>query len=73
MANYTTAFYEPLVSDWSNFETWQENGEQTAYQRANRIYRQALKDFEEPEMAATVRESLQQFARERRREVELAR
>ena len=22
MANYTTAFYEPLVSDWSNFETW---------------------------------------------------
>jgi len=73
MANYTTAFYEPLVSDWSNFETWQENGEQTAYQRANRVYRQTLKDFEEPEMPATVRESLEQYARERRHEVELAR
>ena len=73
MANYTTAFYEPLVSDWSNFETWTENGEQTAYQRANRIYRETLQNFEEPPMDATVRQSLEQYTRERRREVELAR
>ena len=73
MANYTTAFYEPLVSDWSNFETWSENGEQTAYQRANKIYRQALADYEEPAMDASIRESLRQYADERRREVESAR
>jgi len=73
LANYTTAFYEPLVSDWSNFETWSENGEQTAYQRANRIYRETLQNFEEPPMDATVRQSLEQYTRERRREVELAR
>ena len=73
MANYKTAFYEPLVSDWSNFETWQENGEQTAYQRANRIYRQSLKDYEEPEIDSSIRESLEQYVHERRREVELAR
>ncbi len=72
MANYKSAFYEPLVSDWNNFETWTENGEQTAYQRANRIYRQALADYEEPPMDASIRESLQQYAAERRREVEAA-
>jgi trimethylamine--corrinoid protein Co-methyltransferase len=73
MANYTTAFYEPLVSDWSNYETWSENGGQTAFQRANRIYRQTLADYEEPPMEASVRESLRQYADERRREVEAAR
>ena len=73
IANYTTAFYEPIVSDWSNFETWVENGEQTAFQRANKVYRQALKDYQEPEIDSSIRESLQQYADERRREVELAR
>ena len=73
MANYKTAFYEPLVSDWSNYETWSENGEQTAYQRANKVYRQALVDYEEPAMDPSIRESLQQYADERRREVESAR
>jgi trimethylamine--corrinoid protein Co-methyltransferase len=73
LANYSTAFYEPLVSDWSNFETWSENGEQTAYQRANKVYRQALVDYEEPAMDASIRESLQQYADERRREVESTR
>jgi trimethylamine--corrinoid protein Co-methyltransferase len=73
MSNYTTEFYEPLVSDWSNFETWAENGSQTAYQRANRIYRETLERYEEPELDTTVRTSLEQFTNERRRELELAR
>jgi trimethylamine--corrinoid protein Co-methyltransferase len=73
IANYTTAFYEPIVSDWSNFETWVENGEQTAFQRANKVYRQALKDYQEPEIDASIRKSLEQYASERRRELELAR
>ncbi|MEM9603652.1 MAG: trimethylamine methyltransferase family protein [Pseudomonadota bacterium] len=34
MARYTTAFYEPLVADWSNFGTWTENGAKTASERA---------------------------------------
>ena len=27
LANYKTAFYEPIVSDWSNFESWEEKVE----------------------------------------------
>jgi trimethylamine--corrinoid protein Co-methyltransferase len=73
LAHYTSAFYEPLVSDWSNFETWSENGSQTAFERANRIYRQRLADYQPPEIDETVRGSLQEYADERRRELELAR
>ena len=73
MAHYTTAFYAPLVSDWSNFETWSENGGLTAFDRANAVYRQKLAEYEPPEMAVSRRQSLEQYADERRRELELAR
>ena len=73
MAHYTTAFYAPLVSDWSNFETWSENGGLTAYDRANAVYRQKLAEYEPPEIEVSKRESLEQYADERRRELELAR
>ena len=73
IANYATAFYEPLVSDWSNFESWSENGEKTAYERANKIYRQKLAAYEPPEISDSRREALEDYANQRRREVELAR
>ena len=72
LANYTTAFYEPLVSDWSNFETWSENGGLTAFERANRIYRERLAQYQPPDMDASVRQSLEHYVGERRRELELA-
>jgi len=73
LEHYTTAFYEPLVSDWSNFETWSENGGLSAFERANAVYRQRLADYQPPEMEASKRQSLEQYASERRRELELAR
>ena len=30
LARYETTFYQPLVSDWHNFETWSEDGALTA-------------------------------------------
>ncbi|MFT5502523.1 MAG: trimethylamine--corrinoid protein Co-methyltransferase [Gammaproteobacteria bacterium] len=69
MANYTTAFYEPLLSDWSNYETWAENGEQTAYQRANTLYRKTLSEFEPPEINESTRQVLQDYVTQRRRQL----
>ena len=48
MERYQTAFYEPLVSDWSNFGQWTESGALTATQRANGIWKQIVRDFEAP-------------------------
>ena len=69
MANYTTAFYQPLVSDWSNFETWTENGSQDAFTRANRIYRDRLATYEAPELDDDRRLALEDYVAGRRAEL----
>ncbi|MDE0112702.1 MAG: trimethylamine methyltransferase family protein [Albidovulum sp.] len=48
MSRYRTAFYEPLVADWSNFGTWTENGCMDANARANAIWKRKLDEFEAP-------------------------
>ena len=48
MDRYATAFYTPLVSDLSNFENWQDNGEKTSTERATGIWKQTLEKFEAP-------------------------
>ncbi len=65
MSRYQNAFYTPLVSDWSNYGTWQENGSKTATQRANGIWKKILNEFEAPPMDAGVYEELQAFVRKR--------
>ena len=70
MANYTTAFHEPMVSDWSNYESWSENGELTAFQRANKVYRQKLKEYQAPQMNESIRSSLEAYVTERRKEIQ---
>ncbi len=42
MERYSTAFYEPLVADWSNFGTWTERGALDAQTRATAIWQQIL-------------------------------
>ena len=65
MERYQTAFYEPLVSDWSNFGQWSDNGSLTATQRANGIWKQILQDFEAPALDQARTEELQAFIERR--------
>ena len=69
LANYTTAFHQPMVSDWSNFETWSENGGLTAFERANKIYRQKLREYAPPAIKETIRSTLEAYVNERREEI----
>ena len=61
MERYENAFYQPLVSDWQNFENWQDKGAQTATERANGIYKQLLNDYVEPPMDPAIRAQLDDF------------
>jgi trimethylamine--corrinoid protein Co-methyltransferase len=70
LERYETAFYRPLVSDWRNFETWQEDGARTATDRANGIWKRLLADFEPPPMEPGTREALDDFVARRKREIE---
>lgn len=65
---YETAFYEPILSDWRNFETWAEDGERTALQRANSLYKRVLEDYEPPALDVAVREELEAFVDRRKSE-----
>lgn len=65
MQRYQTAFYQPLVSDWSNFGQWTDNGALTATQRANGIWKKILTEFEAPPMDIAVPDELQEFIKRR--------
>lgn len=44
MERYQTAFYQPLVADWSNFGTWTEAGSKSASERATKIWQTIVRD-----------------------------
>ncbi len=68
MERYQTAFYEPLVSDWSNYGRWTEAGARSATERANKIWKQKLADFEAPGLDIAAVEELDGFINRRSRE-----
>ncbi|TPN45407.1 MULTISPECIES: trimethylamine methyltransferase family protein [unclassified Mesorhizobium] len=68
MARYRTAFYEPLVADWSNFGNWTQGGSKTASERATGIWRRILADFEPPASAAATAGVLDEFIARRTEE-----
>ena len=69
LARYETAFYQPLVSDWRNFETWAEDGALTATQRANALWKQLLSQYEQPKIDPATDEALREYIARRKREI----
>ncbi|WP_299133475.1 trimethylamine methyltransferase family protein [uncultured Amaricoccus sp.] len=67
-SRYTTAFYAPFLSDWRNYEAWAEDGALQADQRANRIWKAILAEFEPPPMDDAIRDELADFVARRKRE-----
>ena len=68
LSRYRTAFYEPLLSDCSNFGTWTEMGSKTTSVRANEIWKRTLQDFEPPFMDNAIADELKDFVARRTRE-----
>ena len=68
LERYETAFYAPFLSDWSNFENWEDRGSIQTPQRANKIWKQILAEFEPPPIDPSIREELQAFVAKRKEE-----
>jgi len=68
LERFETAFYSPIISDWRNFETWQEAGSPTAYQKANATWQKELAAYERPLMDAAIEEELDAFVARRKAE-----
>ncbi len=69
MERYETAFYQPIVSDWQNYENWEIAGAQDATQRATGIWQQALKEYQQPELDVAAREGLDAYMAHRKEEI----
>jgi trimethylamine--corrinoid protein Co-methyltransferase len=65
---YTTAFYQPFVSDWRNYEAWEAAGAVWTPERAHRIYKDIIANFEEPPMDVAIRDELADFVARRKAE-----
>ncbi len=72
MARYETAFYQPLLSDWRNFEPWQEDGAHTATERAHGIWTRLLAEAQPPELDPAIGEALDAYVARRSREIAAA-
>jgi trimethylamine--corrinoid protein Co-methyltransferase len=68
LERYETAFYQPMLSDWRNFETWQEDGALDATMRANRIFKSILAQYEPPPLDRGAEEALREFVARRKAE-----
>lgn len=69
MQRYEHAFYQPLVSNWQNYESWRLAGAKDATQRATAVWKQALAQYEQPPLEPAVREALDEFIARRRAEI----
>lgn len=50
IAGYEAAFYDPMITNTLNHGAWVEAGSQDAAQRANTLFKRALKDYSAPDM-----------------------
>lgn len=69
LARFDHAFYEPMLSDWRNFETWSEGGAKTGTERANGIWKELLRTYEAPPLDPARLEALEAYVAKRKEEI----
>src|SRR5690348_11841284 len=69
LARYQSAFYRPLLSDWSNFESWREAGARNATDRATGIWQKLLAEYVPPALDPAVKEAIADYVARRTREL----
>ena len=68
LERYSTAFYQPLISDWRNFSSWEAAGSPTAEKKANALWKQALVEYSPPYIDPAFVEEMDMFVAKRTRE-----
>jgi trimethylamine---corrinoid protein Co-methyltransferase len=68
LANFETAFYRSETADNNSVEQWEEGGSLDAAQRANRIWKRMLAEYETPAIDPAIDEALLDFVARRKAE-----
>ena len=69
LERYATAFYQPILSDWRNYEAWAEDGARTATERASTIWRRLLAEAVPPPLDEGAAEAIASFVARRKGEL----
>ena len=69
LERYETAFYQPLLSDWSNFENWRDRGSRDATTRANTIWKQLLTNYVPPNLDPSIKDALEDYVAKRKEDI----
>ena len=69
-SRYSSEFYTEFVADRQNYETWVERGAEDTATRANRIWKQVVRDYQAPALDAAIFEELTAFVERRERELQ---
>ena len=69
LANFESAFYRSTTSDNASYEQWVEDGSLSAAERANKIWKQRLREYEAPAIDSAIDEELLEFTARRKAEM----
>ena len=65
-ANFQTAFHQSAIADYSSYEQWSLEGGLTAEQRANRVWKKMLSEYQDPGIDPAGDEAMLDFLAVRR-------
>ena len=69
LERYETAFYQPLVSDWDNYENWMERGANSVTERAHDVGLKLLQEYQQPPIDEAIDEALKDYVDRRKRDI----
>ena len=69
MRNYSTAFYEPELSNSENVESWEEHGSKDMRARAYDKWKDMLSEYQTPAIDSSVLEALTDFVDRREKRI----
>jgi trimethylamine--corrinoid protein Co-methyltransferase len=69
-ANFERAFYRSVIADNNSFEQWEQDGSLDTAQRANRLWKKMLDEYQEPPLDPAIDEALLDFIARRKSEFE---
>ena len=69
-ARFKSEFYQSTLADRLGYDAWQDAGSQNTAQRAHKIWKELLKQYEAPPLDPAIRDALKDFIARRERELE---
>ena len=64
--NFLTAFYRSNIADNNSFEQWELEGGTTAEERANKLWKKMLNEYQAPPLDPAIDEALLDFIKRRK-------